>query len=190
MNEKYLKNAQSFFDKITGFKFIPLVKIEKTDDAQKTAELLISEGHKIAEIAYRTKAAGDCIKYISQNYPDLLVGAGTVSDIKTARDAIKNGAKFIVMPGFDKKTVLYCIKKGVPVIPGVMTPTEIMNASSYGLKVLKLFPAEVSGGIALLNALKGPFNEIKFIPTGGITEKNSEEYLKLSNVIATGGSWK
>ena len=190
MNEKYLKNAQSFFDKITEFKFIPLVKIEKTDDAQKTAERLISEGHKIAEIAYRTVCAGDCIKYISQNYPDLLVGAGTVSDVKTARDAIKKGAKFIVMPGFDKQTVLYCIKKGVPVIPGVMTPTEIMNASSYGLKVLKLFPAEVSGGIALLNALKGPFNEIKFIPTGGITEKNSEEYLKLSNVIATGGSWK
>ncbi|MBP5588095.1 MAG: 2-dehydro-3-deoxyphosphogluconate aldolase, partial [Treponema sp.] len=105
-------------------------------------------------------------------------------------DAISNGAKFIVMPGFDKKTVLYCIKKGVPVIPGVMTPSEIMNASSYGLKVLKLFPAVVSGGTKLLQALKGPFNDIMFIPTGGITEENADEYLSLSNVIAVGGSWK
>ncbi|WP_318662517.1 bifunctional 4-hydroxy-2-oxoglutarate aldolase/2-dehydro-3-deoxy-phosphogluconate aldolase [Treponema sp.] len=190
MNKNYLKNAENIFSKIREYKIIPLVKIENENDAEKTAERLIKAGHKIAEIAYRTACAGDCIKYISQNYADLLVGAGTVTNVKTARDAISNGAKFIVMPGFDKKTVLYCIKKGIPVIPGVMTPTEIMNASSYGLKVLKLFPAEVSGGIALLNALKGPFNEIKFIPTGGITEKNSEEYLKLSNVIATGGSWK
>lgn len=190
MNEKYLKNAENFFSKIREYKIIPLVKIENENDAEKTAERLIKAGHKIAEIAYRTKAAGDGIKYISQNYPDLLVGAGTVTNVKTARDAISNGAKFIVMPGFDKKTVLYCIKKGVPVIPGVMTPSEIMNASSYGLKVLKLFPAVVSGGTKLLQALKGPFNDIMFIPTGGITEENADEYLSLSNVIAVGRSWK
>lgn len=143
----------------------------------------------LIEITYRTENAGKCIKKISNSFSNIVVGAGTITNIAQAKDAIKNGAKFLVMPGFDKNTVKYAIKNNIPIIPGVATPTEIMAAMNMGLHILKLFPCNIVGGIDFLKSIKGPFPKIKFIPTGGINENNFNDYLSLENVIAVGGSW-
>lgn len=188
MTAKKTDKNKNVFSEIKKTKIIPVIKIEKKD-AVNVVRSLSKGGINIAEITYRTKSAGESIKEISAKCPDILVGAGTICNVKQAKDAIENGAKFIVMPGFDEKTVEYCIEKNVPVIPGVATPTEIMKAISFGLKTLKLFPAEVLGGPALLESLKGPFPDINFIPTGGITTENAVNYSKLPNVIAVGGTW-
>ena len=188
MTDKKISN-QEFLQKVKNAKVIPVLKFENTEDAMNTINALSAGGIQIAEITYRTEKASECIKMISQKFPDMLVGAGTITNVKKAKDAVLNGAKFIVMPGYDKKTVSWCIRKKIPVVPGVATPSEIMKAVNKGINVLKLFPAEVSGGIKLLRALKGPFYDVNFIPTGGITSENAKEYLALSNVIAVGGTW-
>ena len=188
MTDKKISN-QEFLQKVKNAKVIPVLKFENTEDAMNTINALSAGGIQIAEITYRTEKASECIKMISQKFPDMLVGAGTITNVKKAKDAVLNGAKFIVMPGYDKKTVSWCIRKKIPVVPGVATPSEIMKAVNKGINVLKLFPAEVSGGIKLLRALKGPFYDVNFIPTGGITLENAKEYLALSNVIAVGGTW-
>ena len=188
MTDKKISN-QEFLQKVKNAKVIPVLKFENTEDAMNTINALSAGGIQIAEITYRTEKASECVKMISQKFPDMLVGAGTITNVKKAKDAVLNGAKFIVMPGYDKKTVSWCIRKKIPVVPGVATPSEIMKAVNKGINVLKLFPAEVSGGIKLLRALKGPFYDVNFIPTGGITSENAKEYLALSNVIAVGGTW-
>ena len=188
MTDKKISN-QEFLQKVKNAKVIPVLKFENTEDAMNTINALSAGGIQIAEITYRTEKASECIKMISQKFPDMLVGAGTITNVKKAKDAVLNGAKFIVMPGYDKKTVSWCIRKKIPVVPGVATPSEIMKAVNKGINVLKLFPAEVSGGIKLLRAIKGPFYDVNFIPTGGITSENAKEYLALSNVIAVGGTW-
>ena len=188
MTDKKISN-QEFLQKVKNAKVIPVLKFENTEDAMNTINALSAGGIQIAEITYRTEKASECIKMISQKFPDMLVGAGTITNVKKAKDAVLNGAKFIVMPGYDKKTVSWCIRKKIPVVPGVATPSEIMKAVNKGINVLKLFPAEVSGGIKLVRALKGPFYDVNFIPTGGITSENAKEYLALSNVIAVGGTW-
>ena len=188
MTDKKISN-QEFLQKVKNAKVIPVLKFENTEDAMNTINALSAGGIQIAEITYRTEKASECIKMISQKFPDMLVGAGTITNVKKAKDAVLNGAKFIVMPGYDKKTVSWCNRKKIPVVPGVATPSEIMKAVNKGINVLKLFPAEVSGGIKLLRALKGPFYDVNFIPTGGITSENAKEYLALSNVIAVGGTW-
>ena len=188
MTDKKISN-QEFLQKVKNAKVIPVLKFENTEDAMNTINALSAGGIQIAEITYRTEKASECIKMISQKFPDMLVGAGTITNVKKAKDAVLNGAKFIVMPGYDKKTVSWCIRKKIPVVPGDATPSEIMKAVNKGINVLKLFPAEVSGGIKLLRALKGPFYDVNFIPTGGITSENAKEYLALSNVIAVGGTW-
>lgn len=188
MTDKKISN-QEFLQKVKNAKVIPVLKFENTEDAMNTINALSAGGIQIVEITYRTEKASECIKMISQKFPDMLVGAGTITNVKKAKDAVLNGAKFIVMPGYDKKTVSWCIRKKIPVVPGVATPSEIMKAVNKGINVLKLFPAEVSGGIKLLRALKGPFYDVNFIPTGGITSENAKEYLALSNVIAVGGTW-
>ena len=188
MTDKKISN-QEFLQKVKNAKVIPVLKFENTEDAMNTINSLSAGGIQIAEITYRTEKASECIKMISQKFPDMLVGAGTITNVKKAKDAVLNGAKFIVMPGYDKKTVSWCIRKKITVVPGVATPSEIMKAVNKGINVLKLFPAEVSGGIKLLRALKGPFYDVNFIPTGGITSENAKEYLALSNVIAVGGTW-
>lgn len=178
-----------FFDIVKSVKVIPAVKVEDASDAVPVAKALYDGGIKIVEFTYRTACAGKAINEVSQNLPDILVGAGTITDVCKAKDAVKNGAKFIVMPGYDKKTVDWCIKKNIPVIPGVATPTEINTCMNQGLKVLKLFPASTVGGIDFLKAVKGPFSEILFVPTGGVNSDNAADYLSQDNVIAVGGSW-
>lgn len=184
-----MKTPEIIFSLIEKTKIIPAVKIDNPDDAIPVADALKQGGINIVEFTYRTENAGAAICNVSKNCPDVVVGAGTITDIKKAKDAVSNGAEFIVMPGYDEKTVDWCFRKNIPVIPGVSTPTEIMACMNKGLKVLKLFPAETAGGIEFLKAVKGPFADIKFIPTGGINTANSCTYLALSNVLAVGGSW-
>ena len=140
MTDKKISN-QEFLQKVKNAKVIPVLKFENTEDAMNTINALSAGGIQIAEITYRTEKASECIKMISQKFPDMLVGAGTITNVKKAKDAVLNGAKFIVMPGYDKKTVSWCIRKKIPVVPGVATPSEIMKAVNKGINVLKLFPA-------------------------------------------------
>lgn len=187
--KKYLENESFLLENISKSKIIPVVKVNTEENAIKISNSLIEKKINLIEITYRTENAGKCIKKISNSFSNIVVGAGTITNIAQAKDAIKNGAKFLVMPGFDKNTVKYAIKNNIPIIPGVATPTEIMAATNMGLHVLKLFPCNIVGGIDFLKSIKGPFPKIKFIPTGGINEHNFNDYLSLENVIAVGGSW-
>ncbi len=177
------------FTQMQKNKIIPVITIDDARDAVPLAEALYAGGINIAEITYRTRAAPDAISAISARCPDILPGAGTVTDVRQAKEAIACGAKFIVMPGTDLEIVKYCIEHEVVVIPGVATPTEITAAAKCGLDVLKFFPAECSGGTDFLKAMSGPFPDIKFIPTGGISAENAVSYLREKNVLAVGGSW-
>lgn len=187
--KKYLENESFLLENISKSKIIPVVKVNTEENAVKISNSLIEKKINLIEITYRTENAGKCIKKISNSFSNIVVGAGTITNIAQAKDAIKNGAKFLVMPGFDKNTVKYAIKNNIPIIPGVATPTEIMSATNMGLHILKLFPCNIVGGIDFLKSIKGPFPKIKFIPTGGINENNFNDYLSLENVIAVGGSW-
>lgn len=187
--KKYLENESFLLENISKSKIIPVVKVNTEENAVKISNSLIEKKINLIEITYRTENAGKCIKKISNSFSNIVVGAGTITNIAQAKDAIKNGAKFLVMPGFDKNTVKYAIKNNIPIIPGVTTPTEIMAAMNMGLHILKLFPCNIVGGIDFLKSIKGPFPKIKFIPTGGINENNFNDYLSLENVIAVGGSW-
>ena len=170
-------------------KIIPVIKIE---DASKAADLgaaLARGGVKSAEITFRSDAALASIEKMAASASEIITGAGTVINVDQAKAAVSAGAQFIVSPGLDEKTVLWCQENDVAVFPGVVTPTEIMKAVSMGLSVLKFFPAEAAGGIKMLKSFSGPFGAVKFMPTGGISKDNITDYLALPNVIACGGSW-
>jgi 2-dehydro-3-deoxyphosphogluconate aldolase/(4S)-4-hydroxy-2-oxoglutarate aldolase len=168
---------------------IPVVAIEDAKDAVPLGEALVAGGLPCAEITFRTAAAQDAIRQMSEALPEMLVGAGTVISVQQAEQAVAAGAKFIVSPGFDPDVVDWCLAHDIPVTPGVLTPTEVTMALAKGLKVLKFFPAEVGGGIKMLKALGAPFVGIKFVPTGGISASNLADYLALPVVHACGGSW-
>ena len=176
-------------EKITAMGVIPVVAIENAADAARLGDALIEGGLPCAEITFRTAAAASAIRTLCNSHPGILVGAGTVLTKLDAEIAVDAGASFVVTPGFDGGLVDWCLDKSVPVIPGVMTPTDINAAINKKLKVLKFFPAEAAGGIKTLKAISGPYGSIKFVPTGGITLGNLEDYLSLPNVVACGGSW-
>ena len=166
-----------------------MTTIADEECAAPLARALFEGGIKIIEITYRTAAASKAISAVSANCPEILAGAGTVTEISQAKEAIACGAKFIVSPGTNIEIVDYCKERGIAVIPGVATPTEIARAVLEGCEVLKFFPAEIFGGPDFLDAMKGPFPQTKFIPTGGISAQNAQFYLKKQNVLAVGGSW-
>ena len=168
---------------------IPVVKIDDANKAERLAKAMIDGSLPAAEVTFRSDAAADAIKRISSKYPEMLIGAGTVINPQLAEKAINAGAKFIVSPGFNIETVKWCLDRNIPVIPGVATPSEIEKALALGLTVLKFFPSESSGGVRMLNDLKGPFPQVKFMATGGIKIDNLIEYAKEANVLAIGGSW-
>ena len=168
---------------------VPVVVIENANDAVATAQALQAGGVNIMEITLRTPAGLESIRSVSKNCPDVIVGAGTVLSVDQGKQAINAGAKFIVSPGLDEPLVQWCLENSVLITPGCVTPTEITRALTYGLNVLKFFPANVYGGLAALKALSGPFGHVKFIPTGGINTENMVEYLASSSVHAIGGSW-
>ncbi len=168
---------------------VPVVKIENAEDAIPLGKALIDGGLPLAEVTFRTDAAEESIKRLTKGYPDMLVGAGTVLTVEQVRRAVSAGARFIVSPGFNPKVVDYCIENGIPVTPGINSPTQIEMALERNLKVLKFFPAETSGGVAMLKAMSAPYGEVKFIPTGGVNAENLNSYLSFSKVHACGGSW-
>ena len=174
---------------ITELGLIPVVVLDDAKDAKPLAEALCGGGLPCAEVTFRTDAAQDGIRIISEEYPDMLVGAGTVLTIDQVERAVWAGAKFIVSPGFDPEIVDYCLKKEIPVFPGCITPSEIAQAVKRGLRTVKFFPAAQSGGVGMINALAAPYVGLKFMPTGGVNPKNLSEYLSCKSVIACGGSW-
>jgi 2-dehydro-3-deoxyphosphogluconate aldolase/(4S)-4-hydroxy-2-oxoglutarate aldolase len=168
---------------------VPVVKIERAEDAVNLGEALLAGGLPCAEITFRTAAAEEAINRISSNLPDIVLGAGTVRSVDQAERAVSAGSRFIVSPGFNKKVVDWCLDEGVAVTPGVATPTEIDMATEVGLNVLKFFPAEALGGIKTLKAISAPYGDVRFIPTGGINLGNLPDYLALPSVHCCGGSW-
>lgn len=169
-------------------KVVPVAKIEHVEDALKLADALQAGGLSLIEVTYRTSEASQAIESIRRQRPDMIVGAGTVLSVQQAQSAIDAGALFLVSPGFNEEVVSFAQKNGIPIFPGVNNPTHVELALRYGLKIVKFFPAEVSGGVAMLKAL-GSVYEMKFMPTGGINQENIMSYLSLKNVIACGGSW-
>lgn len=176
-------------EQIQALGVVPVVAIENATDAPQLGRALVAGGLSCAEITFRTTAAPEAIRLMAAECPDVLVGAGTVLTVAQAETAVAYGAKFIVTPGFDDAVVDWCIANQVPVTPGVMTPTEINLALNKGLNVLKFFPAEAAGGVKTLKAVGGPYGDVKFIPTGGISPNNLRDYLSLPSVLACGGSW-
>ena len=168
---------------------VPVVVLDDAKNAVPTANALLAGSIDVMEITFRTAAAADSIKAVSESCPDMLVGAGTVLTLEQCKKAVEMGAKFIVSPGFDAEVVSWCVENGVAVTPGCVTPTEIMAARKLGLRVVKFFPANVYGGLSALKALSAPFTDMKFIPTGGVNEKNLGEFIAAPFVYAVGGSW-
>ena len=168
---------------------LPVVQIEHARDAINLGRALLEGGLPCAEITFRTAAAEEAIQSIAASLPEIILGAGTVLTTTQAEAAVSAGAQFIVSPGFNPKVVDWCLERGVFVIPGVATPTEIEMGLDKGLTILKFFPAQAMGGVEMLKAIAGPYAGVKFIPTGGISALNLADYLSLPVVFACGGSW-
>lgn len=175
-------------ERIGNTGLVPVVVIDDASTAVDTARALLAGGVDIMEITMRTAAGMDSIRLVTEACPEILVGAGTVLELEQCKKAIANGASFIVSPGYDSEIVEYCIKSGVPICPGCVTPTEISAAVKKGLSVLKFFPANVYGGISAIKALAGPFTGVQFIPTGGVDLSNLADFVS-SPVFAIGGGW-
>ena len=168
---------------------VPVIKIDDAKDAVPLAKALIDGGLPCAEVTFRTAAAKDAIAAIVKAYPEMLVGAGTVLTKEQADAAIEAGAKFIVTPGFNPEIVKYCIEKDFPIVPGINNPSGIEQAMALGLDVVKFFPAEQSGGVAMIKAMSAPYSGVKFMPTGGVNPANICEYLANPKILCCGGSW-
>ena len=177
------------FEALSRIGVVPVITIDSPQDAVPLARALLNGGIGCAEITFRTASAEEAIQRIGGECHEMLVGAGTVLTVQQAEQAVRAGAQYIVAPGFDAAVVEWCLGNGVPVLPGVATPTEINMALARGVKLLKFFPAEEIGGVRMLKALRAPYQEVQFIPTGGINARNLAEYLALPNVVACGGSW-
>jgi 2-dehydro-3-deoxyphosphogluconate aldolase/(4S)-4-hydroxy-2-oxoglutarate aldolase len=174
---------------ISNIGIVPVVVLDEASQALPLAKALHAGGLGCAEVTFRTAAAEESIKIISEEMPEMLVGAGTILTTEQADRAIAAGAKFIVSPGLNREIVKYCVDKNITIIPGCATPSDIENALSLGLEVVKFFPAEAAGGINMIKAMSAPYTGIKFMPTGGINIKNLNSYLSINEVVACGGSW-
>lgn len=168
---------------------VPVIKLDETEKAEVLAKALRKGGINCAEVTFRAKGAEEVIIAMRSAYPDMLVGAGTVLTIEEAEKALQAGARFIVSPGFDEEIVDFTLANDILPLPGCVTPTEIQLALKKGLDMVKFFPAVQFGGAAAIKALAGPFGNLMFMPTGGISLENLEEYLNVKNIIACGGSF-
>lgn len=177
--------AEQFYE----YGVVPVVVLEDAKDALPLAEALVEGGLPCAEVTFRTEAAEESIRLMSEKYPEMLVGAGTVLTAEQVDRAVAAGAKFIVSPGFDPEIVDYCLEKKIPVFPGCITPSEVAQAVKRGLQVVKFFPAEQAGGVAMIKAMAAPYTMVKFMPTGGISAKNLADYLSFGKILCCGGSW-
>lgn len=180
---------EAVLEQISKIGIVPVVKIDRAEDALPLAKALCAGGLPCAEVTFRTDAAAEAIRIMTTNFPKMCVGAGTVLNAAQVDAAVEAGAKFIVSPGLNPKTVKYCLDKGVPITPGTSSPSDIEQAIELGLEVVKFFPAEQSGGLAKIKAMAAPYVNMKFMPTGGINAKNLTSYLDFPKIIACGGSW-
>ncbi|WP_461810568.1 bifunctional 4-hydroxy-2-oxoglutarate aldolase/2-dehydro-3-deoxy-phosphogluconate aldolase [Faecalimonas sp.] len=176
-------------EKIQEMGVVPVVVLNDAKDAAPLAKALCEGGLPCAEVTFRTEAAEESIRIMATEYPEMLVGAGTVLTINQVDRAVAAGAKFIVSPGFDPEIVDYCLSKNILVFPGCITPSEVAQAVKRGLKVVKFFPAEQFGGVSTIKALAAPYVGVKFMPTGGVNAKNLDSYLSCDKIVACGGSW-
>ena len=176
-------------EQLGTYGIVPVVVLQDAAKAEPLAEALCKGGLACAEVTFRTDAAEESIRIMSEKFPEMLVGAGTVLTIEQADRAVKAGAKFIVSPGLNPEVVKWCQAHEVPVIPGIVTPTEMEQAIGLGLTMVKFFPAEAAGGLKAIKAMAAPYTGIKFMPTGGINAKNLEDYLSFDKIICCGGSW-
>lgn len=180
---------ENVLEEIRHYRLVPVVAINKIEDAIPTMEALVKGGLPVAEITYRTVCAKDAIKLAVEKFPEALIGAGTVINAAQAEEAISLGVKFVVSPGLSKEVAKVCKDHNVPYLPGCVTPTEIMEALELGINVIKFFPASNYGGLKTIKALNGPFPQVTFMPTGGVNEENVLEYLAYPHIIACGGSF-
>lgn len=176
-------------ERIQKIGIVPVVVLNDPKEARPMAKALCDGGLPCAEVTFRTDAAEESIRIMRAEFPDMLVGAGTVLSTDQVDRAVAAGASFIVSPGVNPKVIQYCIDKGIPITPGVSCPTDIEAALGFGLEVLKFFPAEASGGLAAIKAMSAPYPMVKFMPTGGINEKNIASYINFDKIVACGGSW-
>jgi len=177
------------FEKLAQMKIVPVIVINDVSRAIPLAKALCDGGLPCAEVTFRTAGAAEAIKAMIDNFPEMLVGAGTVLTPEQADAAINAGAKFLVSPGLNPDVVRHAQAKGVPMLPGICTPSELEQGLSLGLEMLKFFPAEAAGGVNMLKALSAPYGAVKFMPTGGLTPANVKDYLGVKSVMACGGSW-
>ena len=168
---------------------VPVIKIDNAADAKPLAKALIDGGLPCAEVTFRTSCAKEAIATIAKEYPEMIVGAGTVLTKAQVDDAIEVGAKFIVSPGFNPEIVKYCLERGCPIIPGINNPSGIEAALELGLKTVKFFPAEQSGGLPMIKAMSAPYGGVTFMPTGGVSPANVNDYLAFNKIVCCGGSW-
>lgn len=178
-----------FMQQVADTKVVPVVVLNRVEDAKPLGEALCAGGLPVAEVTFRTEAAEESIRIMKKEFPEMLVGAGTIVNVEQAKRALDAGSTFLVSPGFSAKVTEFAIDNNVPIFPGCCTPTEIMMAMDYGLKVVKFFPAKQFGGLDTIKALAAPFPSMKFMPTGGISAANIREFLAFDKIIACGGSW-
>jgi 2-dehydro-3-deoxyphosphogluconate aldolase/(4S)-4-hydroxy-2-oxoglutarate aldolase len=183
------QKTEQLLSLLDGQPVIPVLKIDDVDDAVPLARALARGGLRAVEITLRTAGALECIRRAATEVPEAIVGAGTILDAAQFDDAAKAGSRFIVSPGITHDLLLAASRSDVPLLPGAITPAEIMTARDAGLDFLKFFPAEQAGGAAFLKALASPFAGIRFCPTGGVSRNNVQDYLGLPNVVCVGGSW-
>lgn len=186
-----MKNNNVIFERIAGFKIVPVIAIDSEEHAVPLADALIKGGLPLAEITFRTAAATAVIRKIKKERPDIIIGAGTILTMENLHSAIDAGAVFGVAPGLNPEIVIEAAKLSFPFIPGIITPSEIEKALSIGCRLLKFFPAGDAGGAKMLKSLSGPYSHmgVKFMPTGGVTVENVKDYLALPSVAAVGGTW-
>ena len=177
-------------EKIQKIGIVPVVVLNDAKAAKPLGQALCDGGLPCAEVTFRTAAAEESIRIMAQEFPEMLVGAGTVLTTEQVDRAVNAGAKFIVSPGLNPKVVKYCVDKGIPITPGTANPSDIEQALELGLEVVKFFPAEAAGGLKMIKAMAAPYTTMKFMPTGGINAGNINEYLAFDKILACGGSWR
>lgn len=179
----------TLLEQLKSFGVVPVVVLEHVQDAAPLAKALEEGGLPVAEVTFRTKAARESISAMKQACPDMLVGAGTILKVSQVDEAINAGAQFIVTPAFVAEITKYCLEHDIPILPGTSTPTDVQAAYKLGVDVVKFFPAEQAGGLAMIKAIAAPYNMMTFMPTGGIGPKNMKDYLAYEKILCVGGSW-
>ncbi|AXY02469.1 keto-hydroxyglutarate-aldolase/keto-deoxy-phosphogluconate aldolase [Vibrio alfacsensis] len=182
-------NIKEINQKLREMRVMPVIQIENAKDAPSLAKVLVENGLPAAEITFRSDAAAEAIRLMREAYPEMIICAGTVLNAEQAKLAVESGADFVVSPGFNPNTVRYCIDNNIHIIAGVNSPSQVEQALEMGLNSLKFFPAEASGGVAMLRSLTGPYKGLEFMPTGGVNVINLGNYLAIPEVVCCGGTW-